>query len=614
MRERRKHRKIEKKPASKQNLKIILSSIIIAACSFSFAFASENNQILNLKSNDNNTLTIKSIDKDNVKNLFLPSGAKTDHIEFPEGIGISNYNTMSNENIGSLHFYSDDPVEKGMDYIHDSDDHSTKAPGRVVLMDDNLNLEYEGSVEAIKGRGNSTWKNSNKKPYQIKLTKKTNLIDISDNTQKAKKWILLANDFDASLMRNHIAFSLAHEMGLESTPEGRFVDLYYDGDYRGVYYLCEKVEIGDGRVEIPASKENLEEIDSSYLLEFDDLYYKGNPYFRANGDFIVCKEPEEPSQNQLDYIAGLVREAFSCIENGGKSANSEKTLFDYFDKESLVKYFLVMQFVGNEDEFLTSTYMYRPEGEDKIYMGPVWDCDLSMGQSRITTGSHDRWFIHGLSTKLMNIREFRQAMQDEYKETMSNLIQTELLGDTNGRFLEPFTQTKATLSKAVLMNHTAWNLRMGGNKLASYQESISKMEQWLKARYSWLDSEINKEEFVKDTYKLQSETSKNTNNISKDTTNLSKQYKLSKPKIKVKIKKKKMIVSWKKIKKATGYQIRYYKLGKNKKVKNKTTKKRKITLKNIRRKARYSIKVRAYCKTENKVCYGAWAKRKVRVR
>ena len=128
-----------------------------------------------------------------------------------------------------------------------------------------LNVEgepiYDGKLEQIKGRGNSTWQLADKKPYQIKLKKKTDLLESGDVSNKNKTWVLLANAFDGSSMRNMISCSLARDIGVKSSVEFRPVDLYYDGEYRGTYLLTEKVQINAGRVDIANLEEENEEVN-----------------------------------------------------------------------------------------------------------------------------------------------------------------------------------------------------------------------------------------------------------------------------------------------------------------------------------------------------------------
>ena len=573
-----------KQTGTKNIILSIITAGILFFCLALYAFASENDTV-RLKASDSDTVvTIKAIEQNGVSHLFLPAGTTPEALTFSEGDSISNYETMTDENIGSLHFFSDDPVNMGMDYINGSYDHSTAAPGRVILMDEDLNVEYEGAVDAIKGRGNRTWR-TNKKPYQIKLSEKANLLDPGDDSQKAKKWILLANAFDNTLIRNQIAYSMAKELGLGSSPEGRQVDLYYDGEYCGVYYLCEKVEIGKGRVEINDLDKDPEGITGGYLMELDNAYYDNEEcnYFKAPpAGAIVIKSPEEPSEAQFDYISGFVGKAMAVISSEGKDEEGRFVLFDYFDRESLLKYFLVMSWINNEDAFYSSTYLYKPEDEEKLYFGPVWDCDYSMG-TRSSSIGYNVWLLRGMARSLMNMPEFRQALSDVYISEMSGVINDILLGQRDGVYLKSFQTIRDQMKVPAAMNYKALDVRHNISSSDSYLTAMDGLESWLVNRSSWVGNIIISEAF-------------------------SPAMKLSVPKVKVKSRKGKLYLSWKKVTDASGYQIKYRRKAGNSKWRYKTVNGSSVTIKNLRRKKKYVVRVRAFCQKNSKTYYSKWSK------
>ena len=97
--------------------------------------------------------------------------------------------------------------------------------------------EVEEATFGIKGRGNSTW-SAPKKPYAIKFDKKTSLMSLPED----KSWVLLANYYDTSLLRNDLAFYMGHEMSiLDYTPHFYPVELTLNGEYKGIYQLGEKL-------------------------------------------------------------------------------------------------------------------------------------------------------------------------------------------------------------------------------------------------------------------------------------------------------------------------------------------------------------------------------------
>lgn len=77
---------------------------------------------------------------------------------------------------------------------------------------------------------------------------------------RAKKWVLLANYRDRTLIRNSVAFELARKTSLVWTPEGRYAEVFLNRKFMGCYYVCEKIEIKKNRLELG---------DGAFLLEFD---------------------------------------------------------------------------------------------------------------------------------------------------------------------------------------------------------------------------------------------------------------------------------------------------------------------------------------------------------
>ena len=124
----------------------------------------------------------------------------------------------------------------------------------------------------MRGRGNSTW-NYPKNPYAFKLDDKAEILGMP----KHKRWVLLANWMDRTLLRNRTSFQIAASTGLAWTPNGEFVEVILNGQHIGNYYLCEQVKIDENRLDIndPYDAEDAysgNPADYGYLLEADDSY------------------------------------------------------------------------------------------------------------------------------------------------------------------------------------------------------------------------------------------------------------------------------------------------------------------------------------------------------
>lgn len=205
-----------------------------------------------------------------------------------------------------------------------------------------------------------------KKPYRIKFDKKQNVLDAP---AKAKKWTLINNYGDKTLMRNLLAFELSKRMGMPYTPYGTPVDVLLNGEYKGCYQLCDQVEVNPGRVEItemkPADIEGTA-LTGGYFVEVDAYAYDETSWFNSNkGNPVTIKSPSDDE---------IVTEQYNYIKNYFNKMESQWQT--YLDLNTFLRHFLVGEMSGNTDTYW-SVYMYKDRGNDKMYTGPVWDFDLA---------------------------------------------------------------------------------------------------------------------------------------------------------------------------------------------------------------------------------------------
>ncbi len=518
-------------------IRIAAVLILVILMASSAAFADEGNGALEVElraSGDETGVTLMSSDIDGTPYFFLPSGVTEENIykSFEEG---TVYETMQSANIASIHFFSTDPA-KGMDYVHENKDN--KAPGEVYMYDENFSLIYSGAVDALKGRGNTTWSQTEKRSYQIKLAKKADLLDPVNGSQKAKKWILLANPFDPTLIRNYMIYNFGKELGLENSPEGRPVDLYYDGEYRGSYYLCEKVEIGDGRVEIRDLEKEIEnvnpdvdlddmaevsgttyrglemkyedgivnprDITGGYIVELDNVYYTTEKsWFEYNPKrYATVKSPEYTSKAVMDYISSSFGRMYDYVTDAKRGANDGSQLGKYIDLDSFARFFLVNEWFNNNDVWISSTFMYKPADEDRFYAGPLWDLDSSMRIRRLDR-AYNAWFVNQgdqmLGELLFRTPAFRQKVKEVYQNDMRSVVFDILLGEGRGEYLEPASVMKEEMAASVAMNYMIWDIN---DCLGSYypkatvEENYEDIMSWMKNRAEWVDKQIMSDDFV----------------------------------------------------------------------------------------------------------------------
>lgn len=372
---------------------------------------------------------------------------------------------MKSANVRSLFYVSDDPVNAGRKWV--DKDKSNKAEGEISLVGTDGEVDYTDKVTEIKGRGNSTFYEYSKKPYQIKLKNKTALIEGSSD--KSKKWVLLADAADYTLIHNSVTFALAQKLGMEYTNDYEAVDFYFDGEYRGHYLITEKVEVASNNVDIDDLDGLIEDLNAgadayenpvvvhktiaskgvtdattdakgsykyvqglkepalpegcnhhAYLLEleFAKRYPDELTGFVTNlSQRVVTKNPEYLTKETGAYIAAFWQEFEDAVySKDGYNTKTGKYYYEYCDLDSLVNLYLINELGKNYDSFASSAFFYLPEDSDIMYAGPVWDYDLCYGtghKDRSVVGKPEYFFAatRYLINGLVKVESFRNAVK-----------------------------------------------------------------------------------------------------------------------------------------------------------------------------------------------------------
>ena len=248
-------------------------------------------------------------------------------------------------------------------------DKEYKESGYIRIVSENGKELYTGGIKKLTGRGNTSWEIP-KKSYALELDNAASVFGMRER----KRWILTANYYDGSYLRNWLGFRIAKDSGLRGVTDNVFADLYVDGEYRGLYQLTERIES-----------------DSGYLMEIDypeRAAEEENVLYLKNGQPIVLHSPKKVVQGQKD----ILNDYFAQIEETLYASDyiCEKTgkpIFDFLDEESFALMYLLEELYMNLDMGVTSQYLYwSGEKDEPLYDGPVWDLDNSMGRSNYSDG------------------------------------------------------------------------------------------------------------------------------------------------------------------------------------------------------------------------------------
>ena len=329
-------------------------------------------------------------------------------------------------NAGEIATMYVDTQSGDMDYLHR--DRRNKEEGTFAVYTADGKLDNSGEIESMKCRGNYTWYFSDKKPYSLTLSKEADLLGM----ELAQEWILVADSVDSTHLRNKIVYDFATEAGLPYSPDIRWTALYLNGVYAGVYQLCERNEVHENRVDLSGQGSYLVSLEAASRFENRDV-----DYVKTNADLTLRihypKNPSQETKNEVQNIWQSVENAI--LAEDGIDSITGKSYQELIDVDSWARKYLIEEIFGNLDAcFLSQYFYYDGSGDGCIYAGPVWDYDLSMGNSQewqLTNPSalhaNRMWVKEGLQTpwfaSLCERDEFWIYVTELYREEFLPLLE-----------------------------------------------------------------------------------------------------------------------------------------------------------------------------------------------
>ena len=427
--------------------------------------------------------------------------------------------------------------------------HATKGnaeSGQLVAIDYDGSVSYDNELDSIKGRGHSTW-SLPKKPYNIKLGKKASLLGMDKN----KKWCLLANAQDHSMIRNKFMYDMADEMGLEFSPDSRFVDLYANGQYLGTYQLTQKVEAGDGELvditdleakteEAVALATGIEDVDleelygddkysvnagefynerkafnipynpnditGGYLIEFIGDIDEPSSFITDYGQPVNVKAPEYCSAEQINYIADFMQDLEDALYSFDGYNSKGKHYTEYIDIRSAAIMYILQEFSMNIDAGLSSCYFYKDSdlvGDGKLHAGPCWDFDVALGNLDkerwgVSMTDYNSWFIidsYGyigptIFAQLCSYNDFLTEVEKIWNEEFVPAFDI-LTGKAEGTGrLQSIYDYDALLESSTTMNYTRWDLKttlLVPGSGETQNEQMKYLETFINGRFDFLN-------------------------------------------------------------------------------------------------------------------------------
>lgn len=439
---------------------------------------------------------------------------------------------MQATNLPTIYLTSTNANTQGRSYVDSSKRNTTTAALKMI---DAAGSEISTmDIKELKVRGNSTFTYAAKKSYQMKLETASDLLQ---NGENVKTWVLLANYFDATLMHDKLFKDMAAALGMPYTASCDWVNLYYDGEYRGVYLLSEKNAVKDTGINItdleaaykdqnPEYGTNMTtatgtnaygesytyttgltdptDITGGYLLELNhDAPDEVNGFVTKKGKGVNVKSPEWCGDAAMKYISeyyqAFENAVYAMDENGNYTGINDdgKHYYDYVDRDSLVKIFLLQELALSPDGFISSLYFYK-DANGIMYAGPIWDQDMTLGTGWTKYISPDTTDYHYLADALIQIPDFREAVIAYYNETFAP--QANALIAENGTIYGYADRLRYSAE----MNFVLWPyIRVGDPsnaehiwKNTTYASVLADMQNWLTQRIAKLNVTFAETVFV----------------------------------------------------------------------------------------------------------------------
>lgn len=339
-------------------------------------------------------------------------------------------------------------------------------------------VDYEGKEDNIRGRGNSTW-GYPKKPYALKLDSKASILGMP----KHKRWVLLANWMDRTMLRNRVAFTIAEKTCLAWTPRGEFVEVILNGKHVGNYYLCEQIKVDENRVNINELEDTDTEGDAitgGYLMELDTYYDEVNKFKSSIKNLpYMFKEPDEDvlNEQQFTYMKNYVNKLEEVLYDDVAFAAREYA--NYIDIDTYIDWWLVHEITFNgEPNHPKSSYMHKDK-LGKLKAGPVWDFDWGTFVPTTTTLRLSKALYY---ERLLSDPVFVARLKERWAELKPKFEEIPA-------FIEG---EKVRLSKSADINIQLWPIssRTNGDETLTYDAAVTRMINAYNNRLQTLDRVI----------------------------------------------------------------------------------------------------------------------------
>ena len=372
-------------------------------------------------------------------------------------------------------------------------DKSSYVEGSLEIIGDGNFEGLEETTMKIKGRGNSTWwictdasagAVVGKCPYQVKFGDKTSILGMPED----KKWVLLAEKSDKSMIRNKIARYMGELSDLEYTPNAEYIELFINEDYQGTYLIGQKVEESKNRVNIGDEGYLIEiDTDANNRIDPDDIIFKPTIWSSIHKDGVFnIKDPNiEYDSEEFKFIENYINQFESTLYSDDFN-NPDTGYKSYIDDDSLIDWFLINEIAKSVDaRWYSSIYFSYIPGE-KIKMGPIWDFDLSYGNLNYSDAQYTSDFYikqNNWIDRLFLDEVFVEKVKIRYSYYYSKLGDIKNKIDEFAKYIDK--SQKANFERWDILGVYVWPNPVYD---LTYEQEVERLKNWIEERMNWLNS------------------------------------------------------------------------------------------------------------------------------
>ena len=391
--------------------------------------------------------------------------------------------TKNGKPAGTLTFYQSpniatmyiETASGHMGYIHTNKKNEEDASITLYTVDGRVN--FQDGFSKLGGRGNTTWSLA-KKPYEVTLSHSTSLLDMA----ASNKWVLLANGYDETHLRNKIIYNFADAVSTNYTlsPDCTYVETYFNGEFGGLYLLCQEINADTDELALEAE---------DYYFEFISAVYFSNiptAFNICSTRAVDVKFPDNVSEEHLDHLKEYIFSFQNALfSEHGIDPKSGRRWDEYIDVDSLARKYLIDEAFSNFDGGKASQFFFLDDSEQKIYAGHCWDYDLTLGKYWATTWNTPYSLLAQRNWFNDTSWYYALCQQDAFMERVAAIYEAEFRPLLQHYLEEVIPAEASAIEGAVFSEYLRWPALYAE---LSWETSVSDMETYLREHIAFLDS------------------------------------------------------------------------------------------------------------------------------